>query len=57
MNREHQLLQVLVASTPPDIRKNLGDDLLNGPVISAEGRSDVVTSQEQVDELLASLGF
>jgi len=54
---EHQLLQVLVASTPPDIRKNLGDDLLNGPVISAEGRSDVVTSQEQVDELLASLGF
>lgn len=54
---EHQLLQVLVASTPPDKRKNLSDDLLNGPVISAEGRSDVVTSQEQVDELLASLGF
>jgi len=54
---EVQLLQVLVASTPPDKRKNLGDDLLNGPVINAEGRSDVVTSQEQVDELLASLGF
>jgi chemotaxis protein CheZ len=54
---EVQLLQVLVASTPPEKRKNLGDDLLNGPVINAEGRSDVVTSQEQVDELLASLGF
>jgi len=54
---EVQLLQVLVASTPPDKRMNLSDDLLNGPVINAEGRSDVVTSQEQVDELLASLGF
>jgi chemotaxis protein CheZ len=54
---EQQLLQVLVASTPQEKRKNLSDDLLNGPVISAEGRSDVVTSQEQVDELLATLGF
>jgi chemotaxis protein CheZ len=54
---EVQLLQVLLASTPPEKRKNLSDDLLNGPVINAEGRSDVVTSQEQVDELLASLGF
>lgn len=28
-----------------------------GPVVNPEGRSDVVTSQQQVDELLASLGF
>jgi len=31
--------------------------LLNGPVINAEGRTDVVGSQQQVDELLDSLGF
>ena len=31
--------------------------LLNGPVINAEGRTDVVESQQQVDELLDSLGF
>lgn len=54
---ENQLLQVLLASTPPEKRKNLGDDLLNGPVVNASGRSDVVTSQAQVDDLLASLGF
>jgi chemotaxis protein CheZ len=30
---------------------------MNGPVVSAEGRDDVVTSQEQVDDLLESLGF
>jgi chemotaxis protein CheZ len=54
---ENQLLQVLLASTPPEKRKNLGDDLLNGPVVNASGRSDVVTNQAQVDDLLASLGF
>lgn len=31
--------------------------LLNGPVVKAEGRTDVVTSQQQVDDLLESLGF
>ncbi|WP_374348065.1 protein phosphatase CheZ [Chitinimonas sp.] len=31
--------------------------LENGPVYNADGRTDVVTSQEQVDDLLASLGF
>ncbi len=32
-------------------------DDLNGPVVSADGRSDVVTDQAQVDNLLESLGF
>lgn len=54
---EQQLLQILVAATPQEKKKNLSDDLLNGPVINPEGRTDVVTSQEQVDELLESLGF
>jgi chemotaxis protein CheZ len=30
--------------------------LMNGPV-NAEGRTDVVVNQEQVDDLLDSLGF
>ena len=30
---------------------------LNGPVVNPAGRADVVANQEQVDDLLASLGF
>jgi len=30
---------------------------LHGPVVNAEGRSDVVSNQGEVDDLLASLGF
>ncbi|TSE34805.1 protein phosphatase CheZ [Tepidimonas charontis] len=33
------------------------DRSLSGPVVNPEGRNDVVTSQQQVDDLLASLGF
>jgi len=32
-------------------------DDLDGPVVSTDGRSDVVTDQAQVDNLLESLGF
>jgi chemotaxis protein CheZ len=32
-------------------------DDLDGPVVSADGRADVVTDQAQVDNLLESLGF
>jgi chemotaxis protein CheZ len=55
---ERQLLQLLVENCPPERREvaqSLG--LLNGPVVVAAGRSDVVTSQTQVDDLLESLGF
>ena len=31
--------------------------LENGPVVNPTGRTDVVTNQQQVDDLLASLGF
>ena len=31
--------------------------ILNGPVVNPEGRTDVVTNQGEVDDLLASLGF
>lgn len=53
---ETELLQVLIESMPDDLKVETGG-LLNGPVISAAGREDVVTNQEQVDDLLESLGF
>jgi chemotaxis protein CheZ len=54
---EGQLLQVLIEAIPADRRTEVSSGLMNGPVVSAEGRPDVVTSQSQVDELLESLGF
>ncbi|MBI3141066.1 MAG: protein phosphatase CheZ [Rhodocyclales bacterium] len=54
---EQQLLQVLIEAMPEDKKAETPEGLLNGPVVSAEGRADVVTSQEQVDDLLESLGF
>jgi chemotaxis protein CheZ len=42
----------------PEIKKTEEvNSLLNGPVISSDGRSDVVAGQQQVDDLLGSLGF
>ncbi len=54
---ENQLVALLIESLPDDKKKGVDSSLLNGPVINADGRSDVVTSQAQVDELLESLGF
>jgi len=54
---ENQLLGLLIATTPMEKRQSVDPGLLNGPVINAVGRSDVVTSQAQVDDLLESLGF
>ncbi len=55
-NVETQLLQVLIEAMPEE-KKAEASGLMNGPVINAAGRNDVVTSQEQVDDLLESLGF
>ena len=54
---EGGLLKVLIEIMPESRRAAAEDGLLNGPVVEAEGREDVVTSQEQVDDLLDSLGF
>ncbi|MEW5893640.1 MAG: protein phosphatase CheZ [Pseudomonadota bacterium] len=54
---EKQLVALLVETTPEEKRSTMPPGLLEGPIINAAGRSDVVTSQEQVDELLESLGF
>lgn len=54
---ESQLMGVLIETMPGDKRTESVETLLNGPVINAEGRTDVVVSQQQVDDLLDSLGF
>lgn len=54
---EEQLLRLLVETTPPELRKKPDTSGLQGPVVNAQGRDDVVTDQAGVDDLLASLGF
>lgn len=54
---ESQLLQLLIESTPAEKRSEVNSGLLNGPVVNASGRTDIVTNQQQVDDLLDSLGF
>ncbi|WP_373464212.1 protein phosphatase CheZ [Oxalicibacterium faecigallinarum] len=53
---EQQLLQVLVDYTPSEKMRDVDTGLLNGPQIHPTGQ-DVVATQEQVDDLLDSLGF
>ncbi|AXS79156.1 protein phosphatase CheZ [Dechloromonas sp. HYN0024] len=54
---ESGLMTVLLEVLPETKRTEEVASLMNGPVINAEGRSDVVVNQEQVDDLLDSLGF
>ena len=54
---ETSLMNVLLQVVPESKKNDKVTDLMQGPVISAEGRTDVVVNQEQVDDLLDSLGF
>ena len=54
---ESQLMNILIETMPGEKRTESVNSLLNGPVIKADGRTDVVVSQQQVDDLLDSLGF
>ena len=54
---EDNLVSLLMQVVPADQREKSGLNALSGPVVNAAGRTDVVTSQGEVDELLASLGF
>ncbi len=54
---EQQLVHLLVDLVPPKVRSEIDTGLLNGPVVNAAAGPEVVTSQNQVDDLLASLGF
>jgi chemotaxis protein CheZ len=54
---EAGLMNVLVEVLPETRRTVEVTNLMNGPVVNSEGRTDVVVNQEQVDDLLDSLGF
>ncbi|MET0348941.1 MAG: protein phosphatase CheZ [Rhizobacter sp.] len=55
---EDSLVKLLVQAAPPEAQKVVEEaSVLNGPVVNPEGRTDVVSNQGEVDDLLASLGF
>jgi chemotaxis protein CheZ len=54
---EDSLVKLLVSVVPEGVRGQVDPSVLNGPVVNPEGRTDVVTDQGEVDDLLASLGF
>ncbi len=56
---EEQLLQLLMDVAPEPLANRMPSDPmeLSGPVVNPEGRTDVASSQQDVDDLLASLGF
>lgn len=53
---EGSLLKLLIQVIPADQIHKV-ETVLQGPVVDAEGRTDVVSNQGEVDDLLASLGF
>lgn len=65
---EAQLVHLLVQAAPPEQAQKVEQALtghgplpaqadLSGPVVDPEKRQDVVSNQNEVDDLLASLGF
>ena len=55
-NLEQQLVQMLLDFAPAEFKPEAESSLLNGPQIHADAQ-DIVADQEQVDDLLGSLGF
>jgi chemotaxis protein CheZ len=47
----------LIDFSPAETRREVGSGLLNGPQIDPVNTEEVVADQEQVDDLLDSLGF
>ena len=54
---EDSLVKLLIQVVPEGVRGHVDPSVLNGPVVNPEGRTDVVSDQGEVDDLLASLGF
>ena len=55
---EKDLIDLLLANVPNKKAATIvNEGLLNGPVTNPEKQTDVVCNQDQVDDLLASLGF
>jgi chemotaxis protein CheZ len=50
---EDSLVKLLVSIVPPDQREKVDPNVLHGPVVNPEGRTDVVSNQGEVDDLLA----
>lgn len=55
---EKQLIELLIQTAPsPAPSPAKATEALAGPVVDPTNRTDIVTDQSQVDDLLASLGF
>lgn len=54
---ENELVKLLVQTAPDDRVPSVDPSLLHGPVVNPAARPDAVANQQQVDELLGSLGF
>ena len=54
---EDSLVKLLIQVVPEGVREQVDPSVLNGPVVNPEGRTDVVSDQGEVDDLLSSLGF
>mgnify|MGYP002623870349 CR=1 FL=1 len=54
---EISLVNLLMQVIPPDQIRKAEPETLNGPVVDPRARPDTVASQDEVDSLLASLGF
>ncbi len=54
---EDSLVKLLVQAAPVAPAEATRSGALDGPVVNPAGRSDVVKNQDEVDDLLASLGF
>lgn len=46
-----------VSSEQEQAKPKVGDNLVEGPIVNKEERDDVVADQDDVDDLLSSLGF
>ena len=55
---EHNLIQLLLQVAPEYKQVAVvNEDDLHGPVVNPEERTDVVSDQNEVDDLLARMGF
>ncbi len=54
---EDSLVKLLISVVPAEQREKVDPNILQGPVVNPEGRTDIVADQGEVDDLLASLGF
>lgn len=54
---EKDLIDLLLANVPVKKNATVNEELMNGPITNPEKHNDVVCNQDQVDDLLASLGF